>query len=155
MPAVTELEIFTAVKATIAAANGNWLSQDAVYFNRRPPNSALTAGASYVVIAVEEKDEDPDVESDGAVSQCFAVEIAARVNGADDANEATPALVELDPLWTDTDAGIDLGIADHGVNHVIPRTGRLRLIEPLRSGDDQYTATRRWDVYTAALLGAN
>lgn len=152
MAAVTELEIFTAIKAKIAAVANGWLAGKRVDFGRRPPNGT---NPPYVVIAVEEQD-DEDIESDGDVAQTFIAELAAKSVGPDDAEDASLAVAQLDPTWTDaSDGGVTLADTDHGVVAVIPKSGRLRLIEPLRDGgQDQYTATRRWEISTAALVGA-
>lgn len=151
MAAVAEIEVFTAIKLKLAVATG-WLSGKTVYFGRRSPNGA---NPSYVVVAVEEQDTD-DIESDGSIAQRFLCEMAVKSVGPDDAEDAALAVTELDPTWTlEGDGGVTLTDTDHGVVAVVPKSGKLRLIEPLRDGgQDQYTATRRWEIHTAALVGA-
>lgn len=147
---VTELEIFTAVKARIVAAGGWFATPDlAIHFGRRAPNAD---DKPYVVVAVEEQD-DPDIESDGAVAQKFLVEILALANGPSDAESAAAAVMALDPVWTASSPGLTLTDTDRGVVAAVPKSGKLRLLERLKAGKDEYTATRRWDVWTGALLG--
>lgn len=153
--AVTELEIFTAVKARMTAAGGWFATPDLKFhFGRRPPNANPTdPEAAYVVVAVEEQDADDNVESDGAVAQRFAVEMAVRAVGAEDAELANAALITLDPRWDASNPGLTLTDTDKGVVGVMPKSGKLRLLERLQAGSDQYTATRRWEVWTGALIG--
>lgn len=150
--AVTELEVFTAVKAKLAGVGG-WFATEQVkfHFGRRPPNAAPPP---YVVIAVEEQDAD-DFESDGAVAQKFMAEIAVRAVGPEDAEAAMLLLVQCEPRWYLSDHGVDLADTDKCVvpGGVMPKTGKLRLIEPLLAGEDQYTLSRRWEIHTAALIG--
>lgn len=146
--AVTELEVFAAVKARIVAAAG-WFTGVPIHFGRRAPNAAA---APYVVVAVEEQDGD-DIESDGAAAQRFLVEIAVRSTGPEDAESAAAALVSLDPRWNASDPGLTLTDTDKKVNACQPRSGRLRLIEKLKSGKDQYIVSRRWVVWTSAFIG--
>lgn len=151
MALVTELEVFTAVASAIGTATGNWLQGKDVYFGRRSPNGA---NPPHVVVAVEEQEnEGPD--SDGDCQQVFVVEIMAKAVGPDDTASMNEAIVELDPVWSSDSPGLTLADTDKGVTCVVPKPGKLRLIEQLRDGgQDQYTATRRWEVRTAALIGA-
>lgn len=148
--AVTELDVFTAVKAKLAAAGG-WFASEGVkyHFGRRPPNAN---DAPYVVIAVEEQESD-DVESDGAIAQKFTVEIAVQTVGPADAEAATALLVTIDPRWGARNHGVNIEDTDKGVVAVVPKRGGLKLIEPLKAGEDQYAATRRWEVWCAAMIG--
>lgn len=149
--AVTELEVFTAVRAKLASVGG-WFASEAVkfHFARRPPNAA---DAPYVLIAVDELDSD-DVESDGATAQRFAVEIAVLAVGPEDAESATALLVACEPKWYAADSGVTISDTDKGVTGVMPKTGKLKLIDPLIGGEDQYTATRKWEIWTGAHIGA-
>lgn len=150
MPAVTELDVFTAVRAKLLAAGG-WFAAESLkfHFGRRPPNAAEPP---YAVIAVEEA-EDNEPESDGAVAQKFAAEIAIRAVGPEDAQAATAALVAAEPRWH-LPHGMTLPGADQSISGVMPRSGKLRLLEALMAGADQYTAARRWEIHTAAFIGA-
>lgn len=150
MAAVTELEIYTTVRAKAIAAGG-WFATAGLkfHFGRRPPNADTPP---YMVIAVEEQDE-PDTEADGETMQKFMVEMAIRAVGPDDAEAASAALPSLDPKWG-ADTGLTIDGAYREVTGVTPKSGKLRLLEPLQAGEDQYTATRRWEVWTSAFLGA-
>jgi hypothetical protein len=130
---------------------GGWFASEQVkfHFGRRPPNSDPPP---YAVIAVEEIGE-PEVESDGAIQQQFAVELALKCVGPDDAEAAIAQLVSLDPRWYSQDHGYTLTGTNQDVIDVIPKLGRLRLIDPLRGGEDQYDAVRRFEVWTAAQTG--
>ncbi len=152
MAAITELEVFTAIKAKFSAVAEGWLLGKPVYFGRRSPNGT---NPPYVVVNVEEQDAD-DIESDGAIAQRFLCELAVKSVGPNDAEDAAIAVTELDPSWTaDGDGGVTIDAPDHGVVAVVPKSGKLRLIEQLRDGgQDQYAATRRWEISTAALVGA-
>lgn len=148
--AVTELEIFDAVRRKLVAVGG-WFALESVayHFGRRAPNAVEPP---YVVIAVDEQD-DGDVESDGAIAQRFAVEIAVRCVGPDGAEAATALLVQCDPRWGATSHGVNITDTDKAVCAVMPKRGGLKLIEPLKGGEDQYAATRRWEIWTAAHIG--
>lgn len=151
---ITPLDLFTAIKAKVNAQTG-LLATMPVHFGRRPPNAVLTSGANtpYMVVMIEEQ-EDADVESDGAVAQIFTVEMAIRTVGPDDATAAIDALVKIDPRWTTNSHGVNLADTDKAVVGVLPKHGRLRLIEPLKDGgQDQYSAFRRWEIHCAALIG--
>lgn len=149
--AVTELELFTAVKDCLLAAEG-WFATPGLFFHfgRRAPNADDTP---YVVIAIEEQ-EDPDVESDGAAAQQFLVEILAVASGPLDAEAANTAMTALSPAWNSTDTGLTLTDTDKTVCAVYRKSGRLRLLERLKAGSDQYSVALRWRVDTAALIGA-
>lgn len=149
MAAVTELQVFAAVRDKLLNA-GSWVSTKPIHFGRRPPGSAVPP---YTVINVSE-DTDADVESDGAAGQEFAVELAVKAVGPEDAQDAIAAVTALDPAWPATDTGLTLAGTNQSVVAVLPKTGRLRLIPPLASSNDQYDAVRRWKITTAALLGA-
>ncbi len=154
--AVTSLELFTAIKAKVAAQAGV-LATMPVHFGRRPPNAVRPVTGNdtpYMIVAIEEHD-DAEVESDGAVAQIFDVEMAIRTVGPDDAAAANAALVALDPAWYSNAHGVTLTDDEKRVVGVLPKTGKLRLIEPLKDGgQDQYSATRRWEVHCGASLGA-
>lgn len=148
--AVTELEIFAAVKANLVTVGGWFTLENVAYhFGRRAPNAAEPP---YVVIAVDEQNSD-DVESDGAIAQRFTVEIAVRCVGPADAESATALLVQCDPRWGANPPGVNIADTDKAVCAVFPRRGGLKLIQPLKGGEDQYAATRRWEIWTAAHIG--
>lgn len=147
---VSELDIFTSARAKMLLLGG-WFAAEQVkfHFGRRPPNAA---GPPLVVIAVEES-TDPDVESDGGVEQKFDVEIAVYAVGPDDAAAAAAQLATIDPRWYSADHGFTLPGTDQSIVAVYPKRGSLRLIEPLRGGEDQYVAKRRYEFQTAAQTG--
>ncbi len=145
--ATTPLQLWTGLKAKLAAISG-WWETATVYLNRRPPNGA---SPPYVVATVEMTKIDQ--ESDGACFQEFDVEIVGRAVGPADTETIDANLPKLDGFPGDPTGGITLTVPNI-VTGIFPQTGKLRTMVDLKDGgNDQHAPGRRWTILVSSGIG--
>lgn len=143
MPAVTCLQVFTAVKTRLAALGAWWAARDAagaIFYGRRAPNGAVPP---YVVVNIGET-QPMELESDGCAAQFLSLEILGVAIGPTDAAAIDTELLKMDPSPSDPDASLVLGDGNK-VSGMFPEGSRLQMIGELRDGGkDQFSVGRRW-----------
>ncbi len=146
MPAAMPLDVFAAVRPVLVALGG-WWATATIHFGRRPPNGAMPP---YVVGNVDET-KPAVVESDGAAVQEFALEIVGRSVGPDDAAAMNEQFPRFDAPASNPSGGIDLTPCK--VTLVTPDGSRLKVLNELVEGNDQYAVGRRWLLTVASTPG--